>query len=69
MSKNDITGDTLATKPASDLYKENYDKIFGKTCQNSGCRNKATVHFKLGNGMRQWRCSVCATRRPPMVIR
>lgn len=30
MSKNDITGDTIATKPVSDLYRDNYDAIFGQ---------------------------------------
>lgn len=29
-SKNDITGDKLATKPASEAYRENWDRIFGK---------------------------------------
>lgn len=29
-SKNDITGDKLATKPASDAYRDNWDRIFGK---------------------------------------
>jgi hypothetical protein len=70
MSKNDITGDALTSKIGnSKLYEENYDNIFGKTCQNSGCRAKATVHFRLANGKKQWRCSACATRKPPMVIK
>jgi len=29
-SKNDITKDKQQTKPASDAYRDNYDKIFGK---------------------------------------
>lgn len=34
MSTNEFTGDKQQTKPASDLYWENYDKIFGKKkCQ------------------------------------
>lgn len=34
MSTNEITGDKQQTKPATDLYRENYDKIFGKKkCQ------------------------------------
>ena len=28
-TKNDITGDTLKTKPASEKYRENWDRIFG----------------------------------------
>lgn len=30
MSKNEITGDSLKTKPASTLYREGWDAIFGK---------------------------------------
>lgn len=29
-AKNDITGDEIKTKTTSDLYRENYDKIFRK---------------------------------------
>jgi len=29
-TKNDITGDRLATKEATDAYREGYDRIFGK---------------------------------------
>lgn len=30
MSTNDITGDQLISKPATDVYRSNYDTIFGK---------------------------------------
>lgn len=30
VSKNDITGDTIQTKSPSDLYRDNWEKIFGK---------------------------------------
>ena len=30
MSKNDVTGDELRSKPNSDKYRSNYDSIFGK---------------------------------------
>lgn len=30
MSRNDITGDRLITKPNSKSYLENHEKIFGK---------------------------------------
>lgn len=30
MSHNDITGDRIATKQVSDVYRNNYDAIFGK---------------------------------------
>lgn len=29
-TKNDVTGDTIQTKISSDLYRQNWDKIFGK---------------------------------------
>lgn len=29
-TKNDITGDTIATKNNTDAYREGYDRIFGK---------------------------------------
>ena len=29
-SRNDITGDRIATKTASDAYRNNYDLIFGR---------------------------------------
>lgn len=30
MSTNDITGDRLATRPATDAYRDGYDAIFRK---------------------------------------
>lgn len=39
MSKNDITGDNITTKPATEEYRENYDKIFKKT-QGCGCKER-----------------------------
>lgn len=29
-AKNDVTGDEIKTKTNSDLYRDNYDKIFRK---------------------------------------
>jgi hypothetical protein len=29
-TRNDITGDLIATKGTSDAYRDNYDRIFGK---------------------------------------
>lgn len=29
-AKNDITQDNLITKPATDAYRDGYDRIFGK---------------------------------------
>ena len=30
MSKNDITGDSLRTKPSTDKFRDNWETIFGK---------------------------------------
>jgi hypothetical protein len=38
MTHNNITGDALRTKPASDAYRENYLRIFGRTCKACGQR-------------------------------
>ena len=29
-TKNDVTGDSIQTKMTSDLYRQNWEKIFGK---------------------------------------
>lgn len=29
-ARNDITGDSIQSKPSSDLYRDNWDRIFGK---------------------------------------
>lgn len=31
---NDITGDSLTSRPATNAYRDNYDKIFGKNKTN-----------------------------------
>lgn len=37
MSRNDITGDKIATKPASDAYRDNWGPIFAKpACTRCG---------------------------------
>jgi hypothetical protein len=28
-ARNDITGDSIQSKPSSDLYRDNWDRIFG----------------------------------------
>ncbi|MCX7594194.1 MAG: hypothetical protein N2235_10600 [Fischerella sp.] len=30
VSKNDITGDTIATKHSNELYRQGWERIFGK---------------------------------------
>jgi hypothetical protein len=34
-SKNDITGDTIASKTTTDSFREGYDRIFGKKEQSA----------------------------------
>lgn len=42
-ARNDITGDTIATKGTSDAYRDNYDRIFG-ALKDKGVRDvKFTV--------------------------
>lgn len=38
MSKNDITGDDLRTKAASEAYRDNFDTIFRPLCTDCGKR-------------------------------
>jgi len=39
-SKNDITGDTIQTKPASAAYRDGWDRVFGSgTFQNGNNHN------------------------------
>lgn len=43
-ARNDITGDVIATKSASDAYRDNYDRIFG-ALKDKGVRHIAfTFH-------------------------
>jgi len=45
VSKNDITGDVIQTKLASDTYRQNWEKIFGnkKKKKNERRRNSTKV--------------------------
>lgn len=36
-TRNDITGDPIATKPTSDKYRDNYDAIFGSKAVQKTC--------------------------------
>lgn len=38
-ARNDITGDSIATKGTTDAYRDNYDRIFGKKRTNVGSDN------------------------------
>ena len=41
---NPITGDPIKTKPASDNYRENFDRVFRKACPRCGKVNAADIH-------------------------
>jgi hypothetical protein len=37
MTRNDITGDRIASKPANDAFRNAFDRIFGKSSQCGDC--------------------------------
>lgn len=45
-AKNDITGDKLQTKAASEEYRNNYDLIFGKDKKIAEQRERMEKKFK-----------------------
>lgn len=49
-SKNDITGDLIKSKPGSNKYRDNWDRIFGKPKpqQSEKDRNELARQNKLG---------------------
>lgn len=36
-----------------------------QTCQNVGCRSKATKQIRLQSGRKQWRCDGCVVKKTP----
>jgi hypothetical protein len=56
MSKNDITGDKLVTKPVTKAYEDGFDLIFGKKCIKAGkeeaLKNVAEVRLRK-NGQKR----------------
>jgi len=38
---NDVTGDSLVSKPTSDLYRENWDRIFGNKTESKPARKES----------------------------
>jgi hypothetical protein len=37
MTRNDITGDRIASKPANDAFRNAFDRIFAKSSQCGDC--------------------------------
>lgn len=62
IATNDITGDQIVTKPASDLYRNNWDRIFGwiSISDNIPPPSKIVeVKTKEGNIYEVYLCSCC----------
>ena len=50
MSHNDITGDKIATKPASKAYRDQFDAIFGKKEEVSAHDRAVRVLQRIEDG-------------------
>jgi hypothetical protein len=59
VAKNDITGDSLKSRPATKKYADNWDRIFGKkdTMWEHYCKHNG--HFRVGSGES---CSWCGEK-------
>ena len=61
MSRNDITGDRIASRPASDEFRAAFDRIFGEVrripapCSCAKCRAKAAGREADREGKRERR--------------
>jgi hypothetical protein len=51
-ARNDITGDSIATKGTTDAYRDNYDRIFGKKLEEVAER-VATAFVKVAGDLPQ----------------
>jgi hypothetical protein len=68
MSKNEITGDRMVSKPVTDAYAEGHERIFGKkktpppvtkTCMNCGTHCDHKTMRQCASGSRsQWTSEV-----------
>ena len=50
MSKNDITNDTLISKPNTRAFEENFDRIFGKKVVKA-CRDDGRCQYAIDMGL------------------
>lgn len=64
MSRNDITGDELRTKPSTEAYRRNFDRIFrtpavpdykdvAQLYKKIGCANSSSFTLPPGGGWRR----------------
>lgn len=51
-ARNDITGDSIASRPSSDAYRDNYDRIFGK--KNTAQSGSITLSAELFEEAKQY---------------
>jgi hypothetical protein len=54
-ARNDVTGDFIRSKPASDMFEENFDRIFRKKKEESridvvGQNGNDGLHYELDDG-------------------
>ena len=60
MSKNDITNDTLISKPNTKAFEENFDRIFGrKACAHDWCFDSEEADGSAA----YFGCSLCGEER------
>lgn len=50
---NNITGDTIKSRPASNLYRDNYEAIFGKKEKERGREEQPKEPEQPSNGRRE----------------
>lgn len=48
-TKNDITGDSITSKKNTDLYRDNWERIFGKNQKNEGRESEALKNKAIEN--------------------
>lgn len=46
-TKNDITGDTLSSKPTTDKYRDNWERIFGNKSREKALDELAAESQRL----------------------
>ena len=46
-AKNDITGDWIKSKPASDMFEQNFDRIFRQKKLEESIKDNKEVYQKL----------------------
>ena len=50
MSNNDITGDEIKTKPATNAYRQGYDRIFKRALPDAATVTRTYTYIGCANG-------------------